>query len=40
MLIKDDIPRYVNTVSGNMKALVPFVKGTIPEKDALFRPKL
>jgi hypothetical protein len=39
MLIKDDIPGYVNTVSGNMKAFVPFVKGTIAKEDTLFRPK-
>jgi hypothetical protein len=29
MLIKHDIPRYVETISGNMKTAITFMKGTI-----------
>jgi hypothetical protein len=40
ILIEHYVTRYVNTVRGNMEALVPFVKRTIPKEDALFGPKL
>ena len=39
MLIKNDIPRYIDTISGNMKTFVAFVKRTIAKKDTLFGPK-
>ena len=39
MLIKHDIPRYVYAISGNMKAFISFMKGTIAKKDTLFGPK-
>jgi hypothetical protein len=38
-LIKHDIPRYVDTISRNMKTFVTFMKGTIAKKDTLFGPK-
>jgi hypothetical protein len=39
MLIKHDIPRYIYTISGNMKTMITFMKGTIAKKDTLFGPK-
>jgi hypothetical protein len=39
VLIKHDIPRYINTISGNMEAFVTFMQGTIAKEDTLFRPK-
>ena len=39
LLIKYNIPRYVDTISGNMKTLIAFVKRTIAKKDTLFGPK-
>jgi hypothetical protein len=34
--IKNHVTRYVNTTGGNIKALVAFVDGTIPNKSTLF----
>jgi hypothetical protein len=39
MLIKHDIPRYVETISGNMKTTITFMKGTIAKKDTLLGSK-
>ena len=39
MLIKYDIPRYIDTISGNMKTFISFMKRTIAKKDTLFGPK-
>jgi hypothetical protein len=39
MLIKHDIPRYIEMISGNMKTTITFMKGTIAKKDTLFEPK-
>jgi hypothetical protein len=39
MLIEHNMPRYVDTISGNIKTFVAFVKGTIAKKDTLFGPK-
>ena len=40
VLIKDNITRYVNTISWHMEALVAFMERTIPKEHAFFRPKL
>ena len=40
ILIKNDVTRDVDAIGGNVQAFVPFVKGTIPKKNTLFRPKL
>ena len=40
MLIKHDIPRYIDTISGNMKTFVTFMKRAIAKKDTLFGAKL
>ena len=40
LLIKHDIPRYINTISGNMKTFISFMKGAIAKKDTLFGSKL
>ena len=40
ILINNDVMRDVDTIGGNVQAFVPFVKGTIPKKNTLFRPKL
>jgi hypothetical protein len=39
MLIKHDIPRYVETISGNMKTAITFMKGTIAKEDTLLGSK-
>jgi hypothetical protein len=39
MLIKHDIPRYVEMISGNMKTTITFMKGTIANKYTLLGPK-
>ena len=39
MLIKHNIPRYVDVISGNMKTFVTFMKATVAQKDTLFGPK-
>ena len=36
MLIKHDISRYIDLISGNMKTFVTFMKGDIAKKDTLF----
>jgi hypothetical protein len=38
VLIKHDIPRYVDTIGGNMKTFITFMKGTIAKEDTLFGP--
>ena len=40
MLIKHDIPRYIDTISGNMKTFVTFMKRAIANKNTLLRTKL
>ena len=40
MLIKHDIPRYIDTIGGNMKTFVSFMKRAIAKKDTLFGSKL
>ena len=40
MLIKHDIPRYVDSICWNMETFVAFVESTIPKEDALFRAKI
>ena len=40
MLIKHDIPRYIDMISGNMKTFVSFMKRAIAKKDTLFGSKL
>jgi hypothetical protein len=35
MLIKHDILRYVEMISGNMKTTITFMKGTIAKEDTL-----
>ena len=40
MLIKHDIPGYVDTIGGNMKTFVPFMKRAIAQKNTLFGAKL
>jgi hypothetical protein len=40
MLIKHDIPGYVDMISGDMKTFITFTKGTIANKDTLFVSKL
>jgi hypothetical protein len=39
MLIKHDILRYIETISGNMKTTITFMKGTIAKKYTLLGPK-
>ena len=39
MLIKNDISRYVYTVTRNMKTLISFMKRTVAEKHILFGAK-
>jgi hypothetical protein len=40
MLIKYDIPRYVEMISGNMKTMITFMKGTIAKEDTLLESKI
>ena len=40
MLIKDDVPRYIDTICGNMKTFVTFMKRAIAKKDTLLGAKL
>ena len=40
MLIKHDVPRYIDTISGNMKTFVTFMKRAIAKKNTLLRTKL
>ena len=35
MLIKHDVPRYIDTISGNMKTFVTFMKRAIAKKNTL-----
>jgi len=39
MFIKDNIPRYIYTARGSIKALVPFMQGTVAKKNTLRRAK-
>jgi hypothetical protein len=39
MLIKHDISRYIETISGNMKTMITFMKRTIAKKNTPFGPK-
>ena len=40
MLIKHDVPRYIDTISGNMKTFLTFMKRAIAKKNTLLRTKL
>ena len=40
MLIKHDVPRYIDTISGNMKTFVTFMKRAITKKNTLLGTKL
>ena len=40
MLIKHDVPRYIDTISGNMKTFVTFMKRAIAKKNTLLGTKL
>jgi hypothetical protein len=40
MLVKDHVPRNINSIRGNMKAFVTLVYRTIAKKDTLFRAKI
>ena len=40
MLIKHDVPRYIDTIGGNMKTFVTFMKRDIAKKDTLLGTKL
>ena len=40
MLIKHDIPRYIDTISADMKTFVSFMKRAITKKDTLLGTKL
>ena len=40
MLIKHDIPRYIDTISGHMKTFVSFMKRAITKKNTLLGTKL
>ena len=40
MLIKHDVPRYIDTISGNMKTFVTFMKRAIAKENTLLRTKL
>ena len=40
MLIKHDIPRYIDTICGNMKTFISFMERAIAKKDTLLGTKL